>query len=48
MSNKRMLLGGIIDLDSKVIGSGTITNSGKSTLGLRVGFGSRVEFKSKN
>ena len=48
MSNKRMWLGGMVDLDSRVIGSGTITNSEKLTLGSRVSFGSRVEFKSKN
>ena len=32
----------------RMIGSGTNTNSKKSTLGLRVSFGSRVESKSKN
>ena len=48
MSNKRMWLGGIIDLDLRILGSGTITNSGKLTLGSRVGFGSRVDSKSKN
>ena len=43
MSNKRMWLGGMVDLDSRVIGSETSTNSEK-----RVSFGSRVESKSKN
>ena len=48
MSNKRMWLGGMVDLGSRVIGSGTITNSGKSSVGSRVSYGLRVESKSKN
>jgi len=35
-------------LGSRVIGSGTITDSKKSSVGSRVGIGSIVEFKSKN
>jgi len=38
----------MVDLGSRMIGSGTITNSKKSILSSRVGFGSRVESKSKN
>ena len=43
MSNKRMWLGGMVDLHSRMIGSGINTNSRKSTLGLRVSFGSRIK-----
>ena len=38
----------MVDVGSRMIGSGTITNSRKLTLGSRVSFGSRVESKSKN
>ena len=48
MSNKRMWLGGMVDLSSRMIGSGANTNSKKSTLGSKVSFSSRVESKSKN
>jgi len=48
MSNKRMWLDGMVDLGSKVIGPESNTNSEKSTFGSKVGFGSRVESKSKN
>ena len=41
-------LGGIIDLDSRVIGFVTNTNSEKLTLGSRVGFDSRAKSKSNN
>ena len=43
-----MWLGGMVDLDSRMTGSGTNTNSRKSTLGSRVSFSSRVESKSQN
>jgi len=36
------------DLGSEMKSSGTNTNIGKSTLGSRVSFASRVESKSKN
>ena len=36
------------DLGFEMKSSGTNTNSGKSTLGSKVGLGSRVESKSKN
>jgi len=39
---------GIDDLGFEMKSFGTNTNSEKSTLGLRVGLASRVEFKSKN
>ena len=38
----------MVDLGSRVIGLKTITNSGKSTLGSRVNFGSRANSKSNN
>ena len=37
----------MVDFGSRIKGLGTNTNLGKSTLGLRVGFGSRVVSKSK-
>jgi len=43
-----MWLSGIVDIDSRMIGSGTNTDSRKCILGSRVSFGSRVESKSKN
>ena len=45
---QKMWLGEMINLASRVISSGTITNSKNSTLGSRVGFGLRVESKFKN
>ena len=47
MSNKRIWLGGIVDLGSRMIGSGINTNSKKSTLDSRQ-FWFKVESKSKN
>ena len=38
----------MVDLGSRVIGSGTITNSEKSTMSLTIGFSSRVKSKLKN
>ena len=48
MSNKRMWLGGMIDLGSGVIGSRINTNSEKLTSGSRVGIGSKIVSKLKN
>ena len=45
MSNKRMWFGGMVDLGSRVIGSGTITNSEKLSISSRGGISSIVEFK---
>ena len=47
-SNKRMWLCGIVDLDSRVIGSGTITNSKKSSKGSRVDIGSMLGPNQRN
>ena len=41
--NNRMWLGGMVDLSSRMIGSGTHTNSKKLTLSSRVSFGARSE-----
>ena len=48
MSNRGMWYDELDDLGSRVIGSRTITNSKKSSVGSRVGIGSIVESKSKN
>ena len=48
LSNSRIWFIKMVDLGSRIKGSGTNTNSGKSSLGLRVSFDSRVVSKSKN
>ena len=48
VSNKRMWLGGMVDLCSRVRCFVTNTNSEKITLGSRVSFDSRVESKSNH
>ena len=47
-SNNRMWFCGMDDLDFEMKSLGVNTNSRKSTLGSRVGLGSRIESKSKN
>jgi len=47
MSNKKMCFGGMVDLGSRVIGSVTIINSKKLSVGSRVGIGSIVQSKSE-